>query len=98
MTLQTDCDLQHTVRQSDDVPFFVASNHCYHHGRDLFTLSTRIRRSLAEPEDTPLLDMVYHFTSNVTGEPAFIYVGKDKVESTQSHGQPFFSPTLATRI
>jgi hypothetical protein len=26
--------------------------------------------------------MVYYFTSNVVDPPAFIYVGKDKVEST----------------
>lgn len=26
--------------------------------------------------------MVYYFTSNVVSPPAFIYVGKDKVEST----------------
>lgn len=25
--------------------------------------------------------MVYYFTSNVTDDPAFIYVGKDKEES-----------------
>ena len=40
--------------------------------------------------------MVYYFTSNVTGEPAFIYVGKDKVESM--HRQSSRPQTLSSAI
>ncbi|CUS13438.1 unnamed protein product [Tuber aestivum] len=36
--------------------------------------------------------MVYYFTSNVVDPPAFIYVGKDKVESTQLPRPPSNTP------
>lgn len=46
-----------------------------------FSSSLQIRASRQGVRHT-LLSMVYYFTSNVVSPAAFIYVGKDKVEST----------------
>jgi hypothetical protein len=46
----------------------------------------------------PETKMVYYFTSNVVDPPAFIYVGKDKVESMTNLDKPETRISLLTYL